>query len=274
MSISSTIDLTAPDGSVITVSQLDDAIRLAKTEVRERLETLIDTSAAAWTDTTAKEILQGLSRVYTDTSDPTANTGHTLMDGQVYVKTDADNTAAIKVYYSSAWNELQIGTANLLADAVTETEIVDGAVTLAKLATAPIITDLKTEVTDSTDDTNTTSTDKQIKTMQLVITPNSSASVLIFVLQAMVGIGGSGTNRAELKIVQDPSGTPVTIAAMKSLKSAATNSSHPMTLVGMVTGISGATTFQPMFNSDNNSNTATIAGTDATTRFQCIELKT
>jgi len=179
MAISSTIVLTDPDGSSITISQLDDAIRLAKTEVSERMSGMIDTGVTSWASTTEKEWLEGIARVFVDTADPAAAAGHTLQEGELYVKSNANNTDAFKAYRSAAWNHVLLGTANLLTDAVTTVKLATG----APASTARAVSIWQTELTDvdaNSDATTTWSTPASIAALTFTLTPETTNSIMCF----------------------------------------------------------------------------------------------
>lgn len=240
--ISSTIVLTDPDGSAIDISQLDNAIRLAKTEVSERMSGLIDTGHTAWSTTTEKEFLQGLARVYTGVADPTAAAGHTLKDGQLYIKTNADNTAALKAYYAAAWNEIKIGKANLLNDAVETAVIKDLNVTTGKIAAAGI-TAWQTEVSytgaDINDGANAVwghTAKCAAAALTFTITPFSTASIVYCYLEGSHRATGGGYG--SVRIFKSTAGATGTkqLCVARCLNSGTTTDDQSFRIAGLFTG--------------------------------------
>jgi hypothetical protein len=299
MAISHTIDTSDPDGATKTVSYLDDSARQFKVDVQERMEdSLIDTSIAGWNNTTTKELIEGLARIFTDTRAAKSGLAR-LKDGKVWVGTDADNTNAHEYYNGATWVAVPIGTANLLADAVTAAKIVADAVTTAKILdlnvttgklAASAVSVVPAEVTSSTDigvtgvgflfPTATPFTGSAgTSLLRLTITPASTASVFVFIFQGYFGLvqGGAATETGFVRIRNSTAGSTVTQGKtinQGQITNANTGERQWVTLVGFVTGVAvAATNFDVELAGSHANAIIHLRNDEQACRFMAIELK-
>ncbi len=285
MAISSTIDVSDPDGATKKVSYLDNAIRQHKVDVRERMEdSIIDTGVTGWLTTTSKELKEGLARVATGTRANEANFTTTfspqiLRDGKIYISTDADNSQAVDYYDGAAWVDLPIGTANLLTNAVTTAKITDANVTTDKIAVAAV-TALRANLTNTTDDTVSSVTPTMIGTLSgtdftVSFTPHSADSVIVCVLQCRPSLSGGGANRVGFFDILESVGLTV-LATFRTQRQgligeATTEERSHMTMIGIQTGVTGARTYVARMYCENAADTLHLEGDVQVARFMVFE---
>lgn len=270
MAINSVINESAPDGSVITVSQLDNADRTQKVDERERLEdSIIDSAIATWNSTTTKELQEGLARVHTTTRAAKAAITR-LHDGKVWIGTDGDNTNAFEYYNGAAWTAVPIGTANLLTNAVTNPKITAGAVH-----------GLRANLSNTANDTVAGASPTLIGTtagtdFTVTFTVNNSNSTILLAMFARPSLSGGGASDiGHMDFTHDSGGTTVidTFATSRQdqIATGTTNQRHLMTCISMVSGLTGSVTFQARMYATAGQ-TICLEGDEFTARFFVVEL--
>lgn len=279
MAITDSIDVSLPDGTVQYVRDLDDAIRTHKRQVEERMEDATQGLIAGdWSDTSTKELKEGIGRLFTDTRANQAALTR-LVDGKVFIATDPLVTGVAFQYYTgAAWVDVPIATANIMADAITTAKIANSTgaadgVTTAKLATNAV-TVFQTEFTSS----GLVETSNVAYTLATgftqTITPNSTSSYMCLELQAMISI----SNAAEGQIRIQNTTAAVTIAEMQTLNFGSIPPGGPyqfITLRGYDTGRAGAQTYEVQYRhtTGGGANRTSLRGDVITSRYNAWEIK-
>lgn len=289
MAITDSIDVTLPDGATQYVRDLDDAIRTFKRQVEERMEDATQGLIAGdWSDTTTKELKEGIGRLFTDTRANQAALTR-LVDGKVFIATDPLVTGVAFQYYNgAAWADVPLATANLMADAITTAKIANSTgaadgVTTAKLATNAV-TALRANLTNVTDDTVASVTLTLIGTTSgddftVSFTPDSADSIIVCILQCRPSLenGAGGDTHVGIFSIEETVGA-TTLASTRTyrkekIQESASDERVPLTLIGVQTGVSGARTYVAKMATSNAATTLHLEGDVVIARFMVFEFK-
>lgn len=243
MAINFVLDDNVPDGTQITISQLDDHIKFHKRDVKERMDdSILDTGVTSWlTATTPKHMKRGSGRAHVTTAAAKPVDVAHSMDGtraglvrdQFWIRGDGDTPVtgqpSFQYYTGSVWAHIPIGADNILA----------GSITLAGLGSAvkPV---LIAEKTDNGARTTSLTTWQAVENTNLSMTIAPAATTSLVYIYAVFSGGGETPpgERAGFRL-RKTSGTAATVASV-TVQHALAPSGNPffsqMYLGGFLTG--------------------------------------
>lgn len=255
MAINFAIDDNVPDGTQITISQLDDHIKFHKRDVKERMDdSILDTSAGSWlTSTTPKHLKTGLARIHVTSAaaKPTV-TAHDaggviagLKSNQLWARSDAPVTGqpSFQYYDGAAWQHVPIGGDNILA----------GSVTTTKLGTGLIGASIA-EVTDSANNNFANSlTWAAFGTLSISYTPAAATSFAVIYAQ-FIAARGAGTSTGAGFRLRKTTAAAATVAKVIERDFIASEYKK-YELMGVITGVTGAQTVRVEYVHQNGNST-------------------